>query len=331
MAVLKSKRTGELQTFERHLRVGRGSSNDLVLSGDTVSTYHAAIEWRGDGFYVRDLGSRNGTALDGERVADWARLAPGGVLQFGPDSAWAVEDLAAPPDAADKAPIAVCSADGSARHPVGEDRFTFGRGVGFDLALPGDDGALVATLFLENDACRLVATRDDEVTLRGVPLTAGEPATLAPDDPFELGGAAWRLTVAAGLDRTATVDAGLRSRKYGSFRLELTQRGEFGDIVVYDGVRTARFTEQELRFSLLQVLAGALIEGSTTDGWLDDEALRAGIWGRRAAEMKATSTLAKLIHDTRSMLGRQGVDGLFIEKRRGRTPLRLDSSQVTVG
>ena len=329
MAAIRCTENGEERTFERHLRVGRSDGNDLVVRRDTVSTYHAAVEWRADGFYVRDLGSRNGTALDGVRVTDWARLTEGATLRFGPDSAWTVQSVSPPSNATDKAPLAVLSADG-VRHPVGEDRFTFGRGEGFDLALPGRDGALVATLFIENDACRLLATEDGDVSLRGEPLAAGEPAAAAPNDAFEVGGSVWRLAVRAGLERTATVDASLRTRKYGSFRLELTQRAEFGDIVVRDGARVARFTEQEMRFSLLWVLSEALTSAESDDGWVHDMVLRTGIWGRRAAENQAMSTLAKLIHDTRTMLGRQGIDGLFIEKRRGRTRLRLDPSQVTL-
>ena len=53
-----------------------------------------------------------------------------------------------------------------------------------------------------------------------------------------------------------------------------------------------------------------------------------GIWGRRVASEQATSTLAKLIHDTRTMFIKAGIEGLFIEKKRGRTRRRLGPDQV---
>jgi two-component system, NtrC family, response regulator GlrR len=69
-------------TLGRLVRVGTESSNDLVLSDGTVSRRHLELEWLDDGPQVRDLGSRNGTLVDGRRVlAAWLR--PGDVLELG--------------------------------------------------------------------------------------------------------------------------------------------------------------------------------------------------------------------------------------------------------
>jgi hypothetical protein len=330
MAIIRSTGSGEARTFERRLRIGRGDDNDLVLTHDTVSTFHAYIEWRKGGFFLRDLGSRNGTALDGTRVTDWTPLEVGIVVSFGPDCPWKVESLTPPAGNEEQPPLTLCSADGLVRHPVREDRFTIGRGRGFDLPLPGDDGRLVASVYLEDDRCFVVAMEAGAVALAGGPLAPGEPTELAPDRPFEVLGRSWALSVRTGLEGTATVEAMMTRRRYSHYRLELTQRGEIGDIAVHDGRSVHRFTEQELRFALLWVLADALVSGEENAGWVDDETLRTAIWGRRAAENQASSTLAKLIHDTRSMLARRGIDGLFIEKRRGRTRLRLSPEQVVL-
>ena len=330
MAIIRSTGSGEARSFERRLRIGRGSDNDLVLAHDTVSTFHAYIEWRRGGFFLRDLGSRNGTALDGRRVTDWTSLSVGNVVSFGPDSQWRIEVLEPPARREEQTPLALCSADGLVRHPVREDRFTIGRGRGFDLPLPGDDGRLIASVFLEDDRCFVVAMEAGAVAVGGQALVPGEPTELVPDRAFEVLGRAWALRVRAGLEGTATVEAMMTRRRYSHYRLELIQRGEIGDIVVNDGRSVHRFTEQELRFALLWVLADALVQAQEGAGWVDDETLRAAVWGRRAAENQASSTLAKLIHDTRSMLARQGIDGLFIEKRRGRTRLRLAREQVVL-
>jgi len=64
--------------------VGRGGQNDLVLVGDEfASARHARIEVRGDGAWVQDLESTNGTYVNGSRVSGAQRLGAGDVLRVG--------------------------------------------------------------------------------------------------------------------------------------------------------------------------------------------------------------------------------------------------------
>jgi hypothetical protein len=64
--------------------IGRGGQNDLVLDGDEfASARHARIESRGDGVWVQDLDSTNGTFVNGARVTGAQRLGPGDVLRVG--------------------------------------------------------------------------------------------------------------------------------------------------------------------------------------------------------------------------------------------------------
>lgn len=60
--------------FGRRILVGRSPSADLKLDDPSVSRLHARIEMRDDGVYVEDLGSRNGTTVDGQAVAAPRRL-----------------------------------------------------------------------------------------------------------------------------------------------------------------------------------------------------------------------------------------------------------------
>jgi len=74
----------EFQLNSAPVTVGRGGQNDLVLSGDDfASARHARIEVRGDGVWVQDLESTNGTYVNGARVMGAQRLDPGDVLRVG--------------------------------------------------------------------------------------------------------------------------------------------------------------------------------------------------------------------------------------------------------
>ena len=63
-------------------RIGRDSKNDIVIVRGAVSRQHAVIEQHNNHFVLRDLGSSNGTFVNGERVTERA-LEHGDVLSFG--------------------------------------------------------------------------------------------------------------------------------------------------------------------------------------------------------------------------------------------------------
>jgi pSer/pThr/pTyr-binding forkhead associated (FHA) protein len=62
--------------------IGRGRSADLVIAEPTISRAHAAIGWDAEGFFMQDLGSTNGTKVNGQR-SPLARLKDGDDLQLG--------------------------------------------------------------------------------------------------------------------------------------------------------------------------------------------------------------------------------------------------------
>ncbi len=66
------------------LTVGRGAQNDLGLGPDEfASARHARFEPRRDGVYVEDIGSTNGTFVNGIRLTRERRLTPGDVIRVG--------------------------------------------------------------------------------------------------------------------------------------------------------------------------------------------------------------------------------------------------------
>jgi hypothetical protein len=52
------------------LRVGRSPDNELILRDPATSGHHARVERRGNQFYVVDLGSTNGTMVNGETIQE---------------------------------------------------------------------------------------------------------------------------------------------------------------------------------------------------------------------------------------------------------------------
>jgi hypothetical protein len=66
----------------RRVTAGRGSSCDLVVRDTTVSREHAAFVLRGDVWWVLDLGSTNGTRVNGLRAAEHP-IVPGDRIELG--------------------------------------------------------------------------------------------------------------------------------------------------------------------------------------------------------------------------------------------------------
>jgi hypothetical protein len=74
----------ELTLNSSALLLGRGSGNDVNLARDEyASTKHARVEPRRDGVWVEDVGSTNGTYLNGIRLSRAKKLAPGDVVRVG--------------------------------------------------------------------------------------------------------------------------------------------------------------------------------------------------------------------------------------------------------
>ncbi|MBK6689360.1 MAG: sigma 54-interacting transcriptional regulator [Deltaproteobacteria bacterium] len=84
--LLRVAQPGRPETLERVtvpvLRVGTHPGNGVVLHDETVSRIHFEILAQDDGFRIRDLGSTNGTYVDGYKVFD-AYLKPSARIRAG--------------------------------------------------------------------------------------------------------------------------------------------------------------------------------------------------------------------------------------------------------
>jgi hypothetical protein len=75
--------------------VGRSQENDIVVNDPNVSRRHARISRADNGFVVEDLGSTNGTMLDGAPI-DRERIEGGDELTFGQSTARFVRRIDSP-------------------------------------------------------------------------------------------------------------------------------------------------------------------------------------------------------------------------------------------
>jgi pSer/pThr/pTyr-binding forkhead associated (FHA) protein len=87
LVVVRSADLGEGEQFELNssqVTIGRGRQNDISISSDEfASARHARFESRGNGVWVQDLGSTNGTYLNGTRLERPRRLTSGDVVRVG--------------------------------------------------------------------------------------------------------------------------------------------------------------------------------------------------------------------------------------------------------
>ncbi len=87
LVVVSSPSLAPGQAFETGpvaVTIGRAPDNTAALSGDDyASARHARVESQRDGVWILDLGSTNGTFVNGERMDGRHRLQAGDVVRIG--------------------------------------------------------------------------------------------------------------------------------------------------------------------------------------------------------------------------------------------------------
>lgn len=226
---------GLLRTSDGHLHalgtrtvLGRSDDADVPVRDARVSGLHAALRWREGAWRVRDLGSRNGTFVDGRALAsgEVAALVVGQVVSLAaPDLAWTLID-AAPP-----APRAV--ADG--RRVEGQDRV---------LQIP-DDEAPEASVYQHDGAWWLD---------RG-----GDVAPVVDGARIDVAGATWRLELPRGRAETPTLGIG----DVPALTFRVSPDEEYVEVDVLIGPQTVKLRPRSFHYLLL-TLARLRADG---DGW----------------------------------------------------------------
>jgi hypothetical protein len=175
VALLREQRSGRTSVPEPDFLVGRSSRCGLMIDEAYVSSQQAHIRWTGEGWEIKDLGSRNGTFVDGVALKAGLSqpLRQGARVTFGhEEQAWLFDD--------DTPPLAmVVPMKGGAPLLMEGDM----------LGIPSADDPR-ATLYRGADG-RWVLERQDD------PVVTIEHGWL-----FEVGGLPWRFSCPDAMART---------------------------------------------------------------------------------------------------------------------------------
>ncbi len=82
LVLVNTAEAGRSYPLGQSLRIGKAPDNDVVVDHPTVSRNHLVVRRQGDQFLVQDLGSTNGTFIDGAQVRE-AYLRAGALLEVG--------------------------------------------------------------------------------------------------------------------------------------------------------------------------------------------------------------------------------------------------------
>lgn len=99
MGQLRRDDDGTTVPLRSNTLIGRSRRSDLSIDDGEVSAQHARVRWSDGAWLLEDLGSRNGTYVDGDRLhpPERVRLQPGMKLAFGHVATrWTVADIGAP-------------------------------------------------------------------------------------------------------------------------------------------------------------------------------------------------------------------------------------------
>jgi len=290
MGTLRNPRNGRTVPLGARALVGRAPAANLRIEDACVSGEHATLWWSEGRWWLRDLGSTNGTFVGVERLAPGQAhpLAPGSRCSFGaPDRPW---------DWVEDGPPRVVALRGDrvvAGHPT-------------LLSLPSDDDPQ-ATVFLGPDGW-MVESRD------GTEVMPDHGAVV-------VSGAAWTVLLPEVLQGTERPDGAAWVLHGTSLRLAVSRDEEAVHATLLDGSRVLDLGVRAHHYLLLY-LARRRAEDSAArpdeQGWVHTDVVQRELALNELA-------LNVQVHRCRKGLAALGVEGSagVIERRRGTGQLRL--------
>lgn len=300
MALLRELTTGRPLPLAARTLVGRGPRAGLRIDDLRVSGEHASLRWTGRGWEIRDLGSRNGTFVDGVRLAPGEdRPLPAGCrLGFGSEAATlVVEDAGAP------GPVAVERGSG--------ERWAAVDGL---LALPSAEQPELVVF--ADPRGRWVIEQGDAAR----PVADGEVVVAA--------GRSFELAIPEPLEGTAAVEAGPTLDTI-ALRFGVSQDEEHVVPTVVHQGRAIPLEPREHAYALLTLARARLADAAlptAEQGWLDRDRLL------RMLQLDPNG-LNVAFYRARGQLAAAGVEGAagLVEVRRGQRRIGLPPDRLQVG
>ncbi len=281
--------------------VGRGHGADLHLDEPVVSGLHAALRHQHGGWLVRDLGSRNGVFVNGDRITGEAPLAEGDRVGFGhAKHPWALLD-AAPPVAFATALHGDVEVRGSAN----------------TLGLPDPSAEIMS---ISRTRTGWVAERDDELTPvqdRAVVEARGE----------------WRLHLPSRVQHT-TEAAATKLLDDADVRLVVSQDLEHIEVAIdhpVGGGGFGHYAANELLLVLAMAWIGDVDADPTERGWIHFDDL---ISGFRLTPMspRDQNRVRQWIHQCRRRFEGLGFTDAerIVQRRAGSRQVRIGARHIAI-
>jgi hypothetical protein len=303
MGTIRDSSTGRMLSLEPEHVIGRAPTCTLRLEPRYVSAQHALLRWTGQHWDLRDLGSSNGTFLDGSRVkpAEEYALRKGSRIAFGNIQAeWELVDDSPPRVMAvplDGGELVIMDGDLLALPSAEDPRATIYRGVGGGWVLEQQDESVVP---------------------------------LANQQVFQCAGRSWRFCCEENMcatTRFALSPIEMRVR-YLHLTFSVSLDEEHVDISMHCAGRSIEMGERAHNYLLL-TLARRRVRDSrdglpdTTCGWIDQEDLS------RDPRMAPPQLNVDVFRIRRQYADKGVVDAAgIIERRPGQ--LRIGTDQVTI-
>jgi hypothetical protein len=305
MGSIRRVLTERTSCLEAEHLIGRAVASSLRLAPRYVSVHHAALRWADDHWELKDLGSRNGTFLDGQRLrpGEGYPVDPEAIIAFGnlTDERWQMVDSSAP------LPMAV-PVDGGEPVPL----------EGGLIALPSSDDPRV-TIYRTSDGSFVIETPD-------------EPSARIDNlQTFSVLERPWRFSCVEDL-RTASVTVSSDTLTIRQIELSFSVSADEEHVQIHmvAGGRTVDMRSRNHNYLLLTLARARMKDreqgiAAASRGWLHHDDLRSGT----PAE---SSSLNLEVYRIRKHFLRAGVtDGAnIIERRPGAGQLRIGSDRLTI-
>jgi hypothetical protein len=284
--------------------VGRSPAAFLRIDRPYVSGEHAILQWKNDAWTLRDLGSRNGTFVDGARLEPAAAVPvrPGASIAFGDlNERWTIER--------DDPPALMAIELASRDVRIAE------QGL---LALPSE-AAPEASVYAGRDGAWALEPED------------GPAQAVIDQQVVYAGGLAWTLCLPEPSEGTPLIETDLALENV-TFRFGVSTNEEHVELSIIHRGKPIKLETREHNYVLLLLARARLADRADQEGQERSAAERGWVELRellRMLKMRA-NTLAVAVHRARRALAAAGIVGApnIVEMRRRQR--RFGSDRVEI-